>query len=47
MLLSGTPFYSDIIKDKLREVYRSNYPNITEDKFEEKYRNYLLNYKLI
>lgn len=47
MLLSGTPFYSDIIKDKLREVYRSNYPNITEDKFEEKYRNYLVNYKLI
>ena len=47
MLLSGTPFYSDEIKDKLREVYKSNYPDITEEKFEEKYRNYLVNYKLI
>lgn len=47
MLLSGTPFYSDEIKDKLREVYKSNYPDITEEKFEEKYRNYLVNYKLV
>lgn len=47
MLLSGIPFYSDEVKEKLREVYKSNYPDITEEKFEEKYRNYLVNYKLI
>jgi len=47
MLLSGTPFYSDEIKEKLREVYKSAYPEITVEKFEEKYKNYLVNFKLI
>lgn len=46
-LLDGVPFYSDEIRKMIHDIYVENFPDITEEKINEKYNKYLTNYNLI
>lgn len=46
-LLSGIPLYSEEIKSMLHKVYKDVFLDISEEKFNEKYKNYLTNYSLV